>query len=145
MLGEAVGGEGKVAADSIARHVAFAAVTTGLLAWTSQALAEVAEFYSPPYELAGKYRSMEGPGALEDIQLVKTQAPELLWITGITAEVVDARFRAASPQLFCHANLDISPERHREIFGTTKFPNPRLFALRKDSRRFGCPRVLGSR
>ena len=132
-----------MAADLIARHVAFAAVTTGLLAWASQAVAEVAEFYSPPYQLAGKYGSMEGPGALEDIQLVKTQAPELLWITGITAEVVDARHRAASPQLFCHANLDISPERHREIFGTTRFPNPRLFTLSQGLTEIRLPEGFG--
>ena len=88
---------------------------------------------SEPFTLDGKYASMEGPSGLQDVYLLDTPEPELLWITAIEANIVDAanENNAMPPELMCHTNLDLD---------VIKYPNVRdrykIFSLRTTPRLF---------
>jgi hypothetical protein len=92
-----------------------------------------ATFYSRPYEVDQIYRSMMGPQGQEQIFVRETPEPELLWITGFDAEIVDEATREpVSPEFMCHANLSFGEmPRHRE-----------LFQLDRDGRRRGRVRLF---
>src|SRR5262249_7105680 len=67
----------------------------------------------------------------EHVSLTETGAPELLWITGYSAEVTGADGRtAASPEFMCHANLDVDGAAYQRAFQTAMPPIAnRLFSL----------------
>ncbi|MFT5527438.1 MAG: hypothetical protein ACI9HK_005420, partial [Pirellulaceae bacterium] len=55
---------------------------------------------------------------------------ELIWITGISVKMVDADgTTAVSPQFMCHANLDLDPVQHMNLFGNKKQLDGRVFTL----------------
>jgi hypothetical protein len=57
------------------------------------------------------YPSMLGPNSEQDgIPLVDNGSNELLWLTGVSSELVDAdSWQAISREFFCHSNLTIDP------------------------------------
>src|SRR5437773_1938669 len=70
------------------------------------------EVLSQPYRLDKVYKSMTGPrGNQPDIRLIEdAAADDILWLTGLEAEVVDADSLAPlSKEYFCHSNLTLSP------------------------------------
>lgn len=86
---------------------------------------------SPVYNVDRKYRSMMGPYDQQEVYLLDSEAPpELLWITGYRAVMVDGSGETAMPQEFmCHSNLDLNVGAHREALGANASFSSRLFTL----------------
>lgn len=94
------------------------------------AIEQSTEVLSEVFVVDREYRSMKGPKGHVRGTLLDVEPPELVWITGYSAIMVDPTGEAQVPQEFmCHANLNIDKERHKEIFGAHKAANPRLFTL----------------
>jgi hypothetical protein len=87
-------------------------------------------FFSPPYKIDKKFKSMMGPYKTQKIYLEDPEKQELLWITGYQAEIVDAEKKTPMPPDFmCHSNLDYDVKKHKLLFGWKQYPSPRLFTL----------------
>jgi hypothetical protein len=108
--------------------------TIAILAAVS-ALAAPAEqskqFISPVYTIDKIYHSMEGPSSVERIYLGDPSAPaELLWVTGIRTEMVDADGTTPQlPELMCHVNVDLDGPKHQALFGFRRATASRLMTL----------------
>lgn len=75
------------------------------------------QYLSPVYHIGQKYRSMMGPKSTEKIVLEPNDAPELLWVTSMKAEMVQEDGRSPSlPDFMCHTNLDVARETRQGIF-----------------------------
>lgn len=86
---------------------------------------------SEVYTIDRKYRSMMGPYGVREIRLGDVDEPELLWIVGYEAVMVDAEGRQQMPQDFmCHSNLDIDVTAHHAVLGAGNAGyGSRLFTL----------------
>lgn len=94
------------------------------------AVVRTSDIYSDVFTIDRKYRSMMGPTAIVEGALGDANPPELLWVTGYRAVMVDATGDQPMPQDFmCHANLNLDIEAHRERFGWQKNASRRLFTL----------------
>lgn len=88
------------------------------------------EFLSPVYTIDRKYRSMEGPGSLQEVYLGDTQSPELLWLIGVRTEIVGADGKTPQlPELMCHVNIDVDGPRHKALFGVQRLVGDRVVTL----------------
>ncbi|HXH38484.1 MAG TPA: hypothetical protein VNN08_07640, partial [Thermoanaerobaculia bacterium] len=89
------------------------------------------QFVSPVYTIDKIYHSMEGPSSVERIYLGDPNGPaELLWVTGIRTEMVDADGTSPQlPELMCHVNVDLDPGRHQALFGFRRPTASRLMTL----------------
>jgi hypothetical protein len=89
------------------------------------------QFISPVYTIDKIYHSMEGPSSVERIYLGDPNAPaELLWVTGIRTEMVDADGTTPQlPELMCHVNIDLDPPKHQALFGFRRATASRLMTL----------------
>ncbi|HUJ15252.1 MAG TPA: hypothetical protein VL284_15805 [Thermoanaerobaculia bacterium] len=98
-------------------------------------VAEQQVVLSPVYPIAKKYRSMEGPSAVQTVYLGDRTKPELVWLTAIRTEVVGADGKTPMPsELMCHMNVDIDPTRHKALFNLTRFPAQRLMTISQGMR-----------
>ena len=80
----------------------------------SENIVKFQSFFSPPYKIDKKYKSMMGPYKTQKIYLADSKKQELLWITGYQAEIVDAERKAPMPPDFmCHSNLDYDVKKHK--------------------------------
>jgi hypothetical protein len=105
------------------------------LAATTLIAGEQQQLLSKVYPIVKKYKSMEGPSGIQTIYLGDRGKPELLWLTAIKTEVVDARGRKLmSPELMCHMNVDIDPVRHKALFNLERFPAARLMTISQGMR-----------
>ena len=94
------------------------------------AVTRTLDIYSDVFTVDQKYRSMMGPTSLVQGSLGDADPPELLWITGYRAIMVDPEDDRPLPQDFmCHANLNLDMQSHRERFGWEKNASRRLFTL----------------
>ncbi|MEA2343600.1 MAG: hypothetical protein QOF63_1769 [Thermoanaerobaculia bacterium] len=89
------------------------------------------QFLSPVYTIDKIYHSMEGPSSVERIYLGDPSAPsELLWVTGIRTEMVDADGTTPQlPELMCHVNVDLDGPKHQALFGLRRATASRLMTL----------------
>lgn len=95
------------------------------------------EVLSAAYHIDRMYQSMEGPaGNQSRIKLSPGRGnDEVLFVTGVRSEVVDARSEAVvSPEFFCHANLTLNPETttptaHNAGFAQSRHMDWRLVTL----------------
>jgi len=89
------------------------------------------QFISPVYTIDKIYHSMEGPSSVERIYLGDPTAPaELLWVTGIRTEMVDADGTTPQlPELMCHVNVDLDQPKHQALFGFRRATASRLMTL----------------
>jgi hypothetical protein len=89
------------------------------------------QFISPIYTIDRIYHSMEGPSSVERIYLGDPSAPaELLWVTGIRTEMVDADGATPQlPELMCHVNVDLDQPKHQALFGFRRATASRLMTL----------------
>lgn len=102
------------------------------------------EIYSPLFLVDRIYRSMEGPDSRGKIRLLKTKEPELIWITGCHAEMMDKDLsEPMPPQFMCHANFDLNTERHSQIFGGSTPLDGRLFTLSQGQLHVKFPKGFG--
>ena len=94
------------------------------------AVTQTVDIYSKVFTVEDKYRSMMGPLDRVEGSLSDADPPELLWITGYRAVMVDAEGDDPLPQEFmCHANLNLDMDTHRARFGWKKTASRRLFTL----------------
>jgi len=74
-------------------------------------------YLSDIYEVDGIYKSMKGPSSVKEFSLNDSDEPELLWITGYKAEMVEPDGETPMSQEFmCHSNLDIDIKTHEFLF-----------------------------
>ncbi len=94
------------------------------------AITRTVDIYSEVFVVDRKYRSMMGPLDKVEGSLSDADPPELLWITGYRAVMVEPEGEAVLPQEFmCHANLNLDMDAHRARFGWKKTASRRLFTL----------------
>ena len=85
---------------------------------------------SEVYAVDQKYPSMTGPSSSEELRLGAVDTPELMWITGFEAVMVDAEGESPMSQDFmCHSNLDVDLGAHHELLGINGGFSSRLFTL----------------
>jgi hypothetical protein len=88
-----------------------------------------AEFLSPYYDVDRIYRSMKGPRSTEPVS-IEGGPPELLWITGYSADVVgDFGDPSGLEQFMCHSNLDVEAADYAKRFGVDHAVSSRLFTV----------------
>ena len=101
-------------------------------------------FLSPKYHIDKEYKSMLGPQSTESIQLKHGDIEELLWVRGFHASMVAADgAREASQEFMCHSNLDLDPQKHKDLFGWQKNANRRLFTLSQGQQTITFPEGFG--
>jgi len=88
-------------------------------------------FLSDIYEIDSIYKSMKGPSSKEEILLIDSKEPELIWITGYSAVMVRPDGETPMSQEFmCHSNLDFDSKTHNYLFQSRTNPlRDRLFTL----------------
>lgn len=87
------------------------------------------EALSDVYTLDRIYRSMKGPSSTVTFAL-EPGPPELLWITGYTADVVgEGGEEGGLTEFLCHSNLDVDPGLHARLLKSRQTFNPRLFTV----------------
>jgi len=87
-------------------------------------------FYSQPYRVDKIYKSMKGPASTKTISLGEGDAHELIWITGMWAEMVDATsLKSASQDFMCHTNLDFDIQYRQKLFKNITLQHSRLITL----------------
>lgn len=88
-------------------------------------------FLSDIYEIDGIYKSMKGPSSTEEIRLIDSEKPELIWITAYSAVMVGPDGETpVSQEFMCHSNLDIDSKTHKFLFQSRRNPMmDRLFTI----------------
>ena len=110
-------------------------VITGLGLLPQPAAAEAparrVEVLSPIYTVDRLYPSMLGPSEIQPLRLLESEPPELLWVTGFEATMVDASGEnRLSQEFMCHSNLDVDGSLHRRLLGLPDRIHPnRAFTL----------------
>jgi len=93
------------------------------------------EFKTKIFTMSEVYKSMFGPEDNERLGLTgaKGERPEIVWITGIRAEMVGADGETPeSPEYFCHSNFSMAtsqPANRKLIFGDHFRQTRKLFTL----------------
>jgi len=106
-------------------------------------LEKVREELSDYYTIDRKYRSMTGPQSTMPVAM-ESGPPELLWITGYSADVVgDAGDPAGLDQFMCHSNLDLDSSEYIKRFHLKHDINPRLFTLSQGQMNIEFPAGFG--
>ncbi|MCB1035591.1 MAG: hypothetical protein KDD47_17345 [Acidobacteria bacterium] len=102
------------------------------------------EVLSPSYLVDRKYRSMKGPYSQQDFLLEGGSKPELLWVTGYRAVMVEEDGETQMAQEFmCHSNLDIDPRLHNQLFSSRNPISGRLFTLSQGQLEIQLPEGFG--
>ena len=88
------------------------------------------EVLSKVYHVDQIYKSMMGPYSTENVYLLETKEPEVLWITGYKAVMKGKDGKSNMAQEFmCHSNLDFQTTQHRKQFAYGDYAHSRLFTL----------------
>jgi hypothetical protein len=104
----------------------------------------VAEVFSDVYTLDRIYRSMKGPQSAVSFALEPGQPPELLWITGYGADVVNEDGQPGGlTEFMCHSNLDLDPALHASLMASRRGYNPRLFTVSQGQMEVSFPEGFG--
>ncbi|MCA9619986.1 MAG: hypothetical protein KC731_13265 [Myxococcales bacterium] len=99
---------------------------------------------SKSYHIDKKYRSMLGPSSMEKLKLLDTDKPELLWIVGYQAVVMDQEGKGeVSQEFMCHSNLDFDPHAYWKNFKSNASMSGRLFTLSQGQQNIVFPRGFG--
>jgi hypothetical protein len=100
--------------------------------------------FSKTYHIDRKYRSMVGPSSLQKVQLLDGDVPELVWIVGYEAVVVEPESPTqVSQEFMCHSNLDFNPRSYWEHFKSNASMSGRLFTLSQGQQNVRFPRGFG--
>jgi len=88
-------------------------------------------FLSDVYQIKDIYKSMIGPYTTTELKLSDSEEPELIWITGFSAEMVEPDGKTRMSQEFmCHSNLNIDAKTHNYLFQSKRNPPiDRMFTL----------------
>lgn len=87
---------------------------SGLATRTAEGPSHHTEVVSEPSVIDRAYKSMEGPGGAKTFTLAAGGQPELLWVTGGKAWVLDSESAPKESQKFlCHANVRFDPKQFK--------------------------------
>jgi hypothetical protein len=102
-------------------------------------------YLSDVYQIKDIYRSMMGPYTTTELKLLDSDEPELIWITGFSAEMVEPDGETRMSQEFmCHSNLNFDSKTHQFLFQSKKNPmNDRLFTLSQGQQEVQFPEGFG--
>jgi len=96
------------------------------------------------YHIDKKYKSMMGPSSQQKVTLLESEQPELLWIVGYDAVVVnDEGTENVSQEFMCHSNLDFDPGDYWKNFRSDASMSGRLFTLSQGVQDIRFPRGFG--
>lgn len=100
---------------------------------------------SDTYVIDQIYKSMKGPESTQELYASKNGEPELIWVTGFRAVMVESDGTTPMSQEFmCHSNLDIDVGTHTRLMGWKKNnPSPRLFTLSQGQYEIKFPEGFG--
>lgn len=116
-----------------------------VLAAAASATVRSKDMLSPVFKIDRLYRSMLGPSHMKRVELMgKKAAPELLWLTGISAEIKGKD--GVTPEhkdFMCHINLDMDAAHHRGRFGYQGHVDERVFTLSQGQFAAVLPRGFG--
>lgn len=111
---------------------------------TWSGLVQKREIVSKPYHIDAIYPSMRGPSGFDYANLLDTEKPELVWITGYQTEVVDAATEGElSQEYMCHANLDFDAKTHYGHFPDSPPISGRVFTLSQGQQQIHFPPGMG--
>ncbi|MBM4357360.1 MAG: hypothetical protein FJ096_04545 [Deltaproteobacteria bacterium] len=131
-------------AESTPSATPVSAATTGASASPRAVPVREHEVLAPVFHVDRLYPSMKGPQETLEVRLVETNKPELLWIVGFEAVMVETDGTTpASQEWMCHSNLDLEPTLHGRLFGGTKRLSGRLFTLSQGQSRIDLPPGTG--
>lgn len=102
-------------------------------------------FLSDVYQINDIYRSMKGPYTTTELRLLEGEEPELIWITGFSAEMVEPDGNTRMSQEFmCHSNLDFDGKTHNYLFQSKlNTPQNRMFTLSQGQYEIELPEGFG--
>jgi hypothetical protein len=121
-----------------------AAGSVSAAATAGEATVFTKEILAPVYHVDRIYKSMTGPQSTSEFYLADEKAPELLWIVGFEATMVEKDGKTdASQEWMCHSNLDIDAVEHNKAFGGSKRISGRLFTLSQGQYRIDMPKGFG--
>lgn len=91
-------------------------------------------FESEEFVIGRRIDSMDGPSAVRSVELRGVPAGELVWLTGVRNQAIDADSgEEMSQEFLCHSNLSWSEpeqlERHTELFRATPSLDTRVMTL----------------
>ncbi len=99
---------------------------------------------SKSYHIDKRYPSMKGPSSLQKVKLLEVDKPELLWIVGYEAIVMDKEGKQqVSQEFMCHSNLDFEPKTYWDAFKSDASMSGRLFTLSQGLQDVNFPRGTG--
>lgn len=102
------------------------------------------QFLSKTYLVDKKYRSMFGPSSLEKLKLLDVKQPELLWIVGYNAVMMNGEGKErVSQEFMCHSNLDFDAKDYWEDFKSNASMSGRLFTLSQGQQDIRFPPGMG--
>jgi hypothetical protein len=105
--------------------------------WTRTVLAQ-------SYHIDKKYPSMKGPSSIQKVKLLDVEKPELLWIVGYEAIMMNAEgTEQVSQEFMCHSNLDFEPKTYWDNFKSDASMSGRLFTLSQGQQKVRFPRGMG--
>lgn len=111
---------------------------------TWKGFVQTREIVSKPYHIDAIYASMRGPSGFDYANLLDTEKPELVWITGYRTLVVDAKTeKGLSQEYMCHANLDFDAKTHYGHFPTSPPISGRVFTLSQGQQDIHFPPGMG--
>jgi hypothetical protein len=96
------------------------------------------ESTTPVFTMDQVYKSMFGPIDYDRILLsqepiqARKKRPEIVWITGLRARIIDAEGKPQSPEYFCHSNLrlaSVQPVNRMRLLGREKPNKRKMFTL----------------
>ncbi len=99
---------------------------------------------SKTYHIDQRYPSMKGPSSIQKVKLLEVETPELLWITGYEAIVMDKEGnQQVSQEFMCHSNLDFEPRDYWKAFKSDASMSGRLFTLSQGQQKVDFPAGTG--
>ena len=102
------------------------------------AASQSVESRTPVFTMDQVYKSMFGPIDYDRLMLsseppmTRKKRPEVAWITGLSARILDADGQPQSSEYFCHSNLrlaSLQPVNRMRIFGREKPNKRKMFTL----------------
>lgn len=102
------------------------------------------EYVSPTYHIDRIYRSMQGPSSTESFILGDENDDDLLWITGVRVQMVEADGRTlASNDFMCHTNLNLDLANRQLWSGNVSISFPRIVTLSQGQYTMSLPDGFG--
>ncbi|HLF18268.1 MAG TPA: hypothetical protein VI749_05155 [Candidatus Omnitrophota bacterium] len=102
------------------------------------------DYVSPAYHIDRIYKSMQGPSSTESFLLGDENDDELLWITGMRVQMVEADGATpTSNDFMCHTNLNFDLNSRKLWSGNVSISFPRIVTLSQGQYTMILPKGFG--